>query len=63
MTAPARNKGGRPELPPEQRTRPVSIRLTPAQEAKVRHRPTLERLRAWLDRQPTPPDDPSSLTG
>lgn len=56
MASAPKRKPGRPELPPDQRTEPVAVRLTPSQRAKVRHGPTLERLRQWLDRQPMPPE-------
>lgn len=42
-------KTGRPTLPPEQKLKPVPVRLTDAQKAKLA-RIGHQRLRDWLDR-------------
>lgn len=45
-TVPAKNPGGRPRKPPDERTVVVAVRLTPARKAKLR------RLGStWLSRQ------------
>ena len=48
MTA-AKNKGGRPALPPGEKLVVVPVRLTEAQKAKLQ-RIGVQRLREWLDR-------------
>jgi hypothetical protein len=49
-----KNPGGRPPVPPEQRLVQRSIRLTPAQWAKIDAQ-GLAWLRALIDRARTPP--------
>lgn len=48
MTA-AKNKGGRPALPPGEKLVVVPVRLTEAQKAKLQ-RIGVQRLRDWLDK-------------
>jgi hypothetical protein len=45
---------GRPLLPPDQKLKTVSIRLTDAQRWKLKDI-TQERLRAWIDSYPLDP--------
>lgn len=52
-----RKRGGRPELPPDQRAVHVTMRARPDRARKLRDKATRERMFAWLDRQPMPADD------
>jgi hypothetical protein len=45
----AKNKGGRPALPPGEKLVVVPVRLTEAQKAKLQ-RIGVQRLRDWLDK-------------
>jgi len=45
----AKNKGGRPALPPGAKLVVVPVRLTEAQKAKLQ-RIGVQRLRDWLDK-------------
>lgn len=45
----AKNKGGRPALPPGSKLMVVPVRLTEAQKAKLQ-RIGVQRLRDWLDK-------------
>lgn len=51
MKQPKERRGtvGRPKLPPEEKLKPVSVRLSDAQREKLQ-RIGQQRLRDWLDR-------------
>ena len=49
----AKNKGGRPALPPSEKLVVVPVRLTEAQKAKLQ-RIGVQRLRDWLDKAKEP---------
>lgn len=49
MSEQAAKKTGRPEKAPEEKLKPVPVRLTDAQKAKLQ-RIGPQRLRDWLDR-------------